>query len=404
MKQLILLFVFLALAFSCGGDSDSSLGGGGATVSNGMTNAYSGIAGQTAKLSDLSPGSSGFTKNQSDVSIMATAFGANWSTNTNVMPDDTVNSGTTSIMEWMGHQINENAVRENGSSISILGRLKDAIGLFCALGVGIGNVDGDGYPADGSITVNITSALASQINSQCNLDASDAIGMPITFTVSTPTDTTVYDKKVVLNPPNGGTQTVYFRTTNAEINVGAVETYTLDADEDGANGNDDKLSRTTVSYDKTNGIMRAEYISGYNEGPVATNQRLETSRILYDENNDEGYILFKAYTSGNPDRTQFVLTGKPQTSGAEFALSFEHSTLDANERQACVVASTGNITGTDGTYCSAVAGVSLAGISVSSINTTLDAGYNSTNFDTISESTTLSFTSANFASAAFLTE
>lgn len=398
MKQLILLFVFLALAFSCGKESDSD--GGSSNISNPMTNSYSGIAGQTAKLAGLEPGSSSKGNNfYSSKEIMAASFGADWDTN-NVAPDDTTDAADSiPLKEWMGHQISESAVRENDSSISILGRLKGELGVFCAIGVALGN--SNDYPADGAQSATITAEAVSKISSQCDFDASSAQGMTMNFTVSTPTNTTHYDKKVVLNPPNGGTQTVWFRSTSTSINVASVEEYT--------NNSTNYIGRTVVAYDKSNNILRAEYISGVDTTSLSNGDRIEFSRILYDEGNDEGYIMSMMFEDDTTDTTtEYILTGKPQTSGAKFSLSFLSSTFSglatSSEMQACILKSNGNIDN-DGTYCSATS-TSLAGISVNgnAVFTGIKTGYNADNYDTVNEATTLSFTSANFATTSFLTE
>ena len=406
MKKLICPFLALTLFISCAKESsDSDIA---STSDNAMTSTYSKVATSANKIGGLAPTTSlALDKFDDSYNKAATAFGNEWGV-TATMPDSTTNaSDMTTAKEWMGHQISKDAVRENGSSISIFGRLTGTLGVFCAIGVAYGedNVDADGYPKDGTQVVTIASTIIAQIATKCGFDASDAAGEQMTFTVSTPTDTTMYDKKVILTPPNGGTQTVYFRSTATEVNVASLEIY---AHEENSLASVNYLGRTIVELDITNSVLRAEYVSGVNEGAIANGQRIEFSRILFDETNDEGYIMYMGYEKDSPSTTtEYVLTGKPSTDSSHFALSFISDSLSStSERQMCVNSDDGTNAGTDGTFCSAVNGVSLAGMSVTGATalTDLKASYNSENFNGLSEATDLTFTSTDFATAEFSTK
>ena len=404
MNKILCLGMTLGLIISCGKEASDS--DGDSTVSNAMTSTYSQVATQANKIGGLAPSTLVSANIRGPVSIATNAFGDDWDVNS-TMPDDTTDANDSiSVKEWMGNQISEDSVRENGSSISIFGRMTSTLGVFCAIGVAYGSddVDSEGYPSNGEKTVTLGADIISSIGTQCDFDASEASGVSMTFTVSTPSDTSVYDKKVVLNPPNGGTQTVYFRSNSTEVNVASSEIYTKDE----SFADVKYLSRTVVELDITNSVLRAEYVSGHREGALANGQRIEFSRILFDEANDEGYIMSMGYEKDSTSTTtEWLLTGKPETDDSEFALSFLSDSLSsATERQMCVNSNNGNNAGTDGTFCGYVSGVSVAGISVTTATalTGQKTSYNSDNYDSISETTDLSFTSSNFATTAFATE
>ncbi|MBT4793417.1 MAG: hypothetical protein HON90_17730 [Halobacteriovoraceae bacterium] len=408
MKKMFLLLLSIGIT-SCLGQGG---GGGGSTPptsSNALVETYAGVSAQTKKIGGLAPTSLTIANSQvekgwrmSKSTSALVAFGNDWDVNQTLPDDSTEANDQITAKEWMGQQINEKAVRENGSDISVFGRMNSTLGVFCAIGVILGtDVDANGYPSDGSKSVTFAASHITTIKSECNFDASSASGMTMNFTVSTPTNTTVFDKKVVLNPPGGGIQTVYFRNSTSEINVTSVETYTKESK--------NWVSRTVVDYDKSTKIIRAEYISGQ-AGTLANGDRVQVSRILYDEPNDEGYLMYMAYEKDTTDYSrEYVLTGKPQTASSEFALSFydDQALNDTDERQLCVNSDTGDMASgaTDGVFCSAVSGKSIAGISISSASvfTSLKSGYDGANYNTISETTALSFTAANFVTTAFST-
>lgn len=285
------------MSASCGQKSGSRSGS--SSVNNALTNTYSKVATQSAKIGGLAPSSS-LTANslrRNESAMFGSAFGANWDdAGTFSLPDETTDANDSiSLKEWMGHQISEDSVTEEGSSVSVFGRMSSTLGVFCAVGVALGedNVDADGYPEDGSSSVTLTSSHVSKIQDQCNFDASDANGATITFEVSTPANTTSYDKKVILNPPNGGVQTVYFRSNSTEINIAAVEEYTRESVA--------YISRVVVDYDITNKMLRSEYIAGHDVTSLGNGNRIEVSRILYDETADEGYVMYMMHEEDSTD-------------------------------------------------------------------------------------------------------
>ena len=308
----------------------------------------------------------------------------------------------------MGVQIDPDAVRDNGSNISVFGRVASAMQIFCTIGVALGS--SGSYPADGASTITFDAALKANATSQCDMDLTGVTdGTTIGFTVTTPSSTTNFDRKIVIDLTNigSGTQEFYFKADASDINIATTES------------NSNGISRTVVFYDLTTKVIRAEYVSGPNTADLddlvadSTYYYSEFYRLFYDETNDNGYMMHIGGQDSNTGPgitlayTAFVLAGKPNTTGGTFSLSMDGQYLDAgNEVKACVNKDTGDLT-TDGARCGDSA-TGRDGYDVTSEIGTLLSGYDTfygnTKFTTIGETTTLNFTDAtNLATAAIST-
>lgn len=392
MKQLLILFVFVSLALSCGKEEEESSGGS-SNVSNPLTNAVSKINESAGTMTNLNPSSS-FVKSVGEDNLYRTkgtrAF-TEWSTTVTGLNNETTNSDT-SPKEWMGVQLNKNAARpSNGSKISMFGRLEDGLGVFCAVGVGVGA--SDSYPANGTYTITLSGDTKSKIESQCNLSIEgQMVGSTVTLLVEDASNTTTYDKKVTITLPGPSSQIFYVRSNSSEINVATSEV------------NNNGLHRTVVAYDVSNKVMKLEYISGP-DAALSNSDHVAAYRLYYDETNDIGWMMAMEFTEngGSDDETKYVMAGKPNTTGSTFALSFmstNFSSSATDARQACINSSNGNISSDNTLSCT------MTGVDVDATNTGVEqviSGWNNTNYNSVSVTTTLNFTSGNFATQAFST-
>lgn len=390
MKQLLILCVFIALALSCAKKSDDSSSSS-LTVSNPLTDAVSTINTSAGKMTSLNPSSSfvGLTEEDNIYRAKATQGFTEWSTTVTNLIDERTNTGT-SPKEWMGVQLNKNAVRSNDSKISMFGRLEDALSIFCAVGVGVGN--SSAYPDNNTYSIVLSGTTKTTIESQCNITVDAQMdGQTVTLLVEDAATTTVYDKKITITLPGPSTQIYYVRSNATSINVATDE----------VNGNG--LHRTVVAYDVATKVMKLEYVSAP-DAALANGDHVAAYRLYYDETNDVGYMMAMEYSKDVTNvETKYIMAGKPQTSGSTFALSFMTSTFTsnaANARQACINSTTGAIASDNTLACS------LTGTDVDATVTAVEnliSGWTNTNYNSVSVNTTLSFTSGNFATANFST-
>lgn len=220
MKKIIFLSVLSFLVTSCG----SSGGSGSSTTTNpnSLVDGYNALLLAANKMTKLAPSSSAVS-----------AFSSDWDSTTLGFVDERT-STPTSPKEWMGIQLSPDAQRsDNSSYISMFGRLKNSLGILCVIGYQYekaGNsLDANSYPNNGTYSLTIAAADLTTIQSKCDIDVSNAAGSAISITVSTPTSTTLYDKKVTMVMPGGAptdTQTYYYKNTDAVTNVAFAEVKT----------------------------------------------------------------------------------------------------------------------------------------------------------------------------------
>ena len=331
--------------------SSSSTGGG--NVNNLVTQTYSQVLQQAAQAAgDADQALTSKPKKPRNFVQRATTFGADWDTNL-VVNNPLTNSTMIPIKEYMGIQLDDSALNNNNSSVNVFGRLKNALGIFCAVGVGAGmsgvDVDTSGYPEDGAHTIIFTTGIKAQMTSQCGMDVSDIpTGDQLIITVAASSGS--FDKSFSFDMFN---QTYLVRSTDSEVNIATGELH----------DNGISVSRSVVFWNKTTNVMRVEYVSDPGTGFTPGNSGYYGYRLYYDETNDEAQI----FTYEGPDNdyasaTRYILAGKPST-GDGLSLSFRQGNVNTGDMlEACVDPNTGDIL-TDGSRCTA-SSTRLAGASV----------------------------------------
>lgn len=389
IKRVLLVTSCLMFLNACS-DDDSGSG----SSSNAITSGYSTVLAKANQITNLKPEVSFLGEGQ--MQPMASAsFGSLWTTNASPFVDERDNT-TTNPKEWMGIQLDADAVRANGSLISMFGRLNSALSIFCALGVTLGSdqVDSDGYPIDGSPTLTFTSSITATITSDCDMsDANDLVGLEIALVVTTPSSTTTYAKKVVMTFPaemGGGSQTYYIKSDSTAINIATTEV------------NENGVHRTIVAYDVASEVLKLEYVSAP-DGAIISDEHVAAYRLYSDEANDVGYMMALEHTEGSPDDIiTYTLGGKPATTNAQFSLSMMSNGLAGTDPyEACVNSSNGDIA-TDGARCTA-SSTTVAGYDISTATAVNNfvSTYVNTNYDDVNESTALTFTTSDFDTAVF---
>ena len=147
---------------------------------------------------------------------------------------------------------------------SVYGSFAEDMDHFCMMVYFVPTKDTLGVPVDGTYSdVKITNSAAMQ--TACSLStvtindglstADDSTIDTVTITVSTPTDTTNYDKKIVITSSDGDNTVLYRYDRNGNINMAAYET------NDTASENLDMANRTMMSYNATTQVTRFERTS-----------------------------------------------------------------------------------------------------------------------------------------------
>tara|TARA_B100000749_G_scaffold280259_1_gene275707 strand:+ start:64702 stop:65883 length:1182 start_codon:yes stop_codon:yes gene_type:complete len=393
MKRILASLAVCSLTAVGCSDSDSSDGN---STSSAVSAAYTEVLSAANAITNLAPSS----RSAGKVGVFAAPnFGTDWASGTGFV--DEQDSSSTSAKEWMGIQLDPDAVRANDSKISMFGRLESALNIFCALGVAVDDLDASGYPSVGTQTFTVTSAIATSMVNDCDIaEAADLVDSEFTVVTAATTDDTYFDVKITLTLPaalGGSNQDYYVRSDSSEINVATIE------------DNDNGLHRTLAFLDLTNEVLRLEYMSGPSDGTtIADSEHISLYRLYYDEANDEGMMMALEFTenSGGDEDTRYVLAGKPDTAGATYSLSMISTSLTdtSSVHEACITASTGDIA-TDGSRCVA-SSTALNGVDVSAATaiSSFLSGYDSTNYDEVAEGNGLTFTTSNFGTEAFTTE
>ena len=353
LRTLISSLMVLALATSCGSSSSGSGGGSSnalvGTVSTVLSqaNIVSGVL-DSAKKNQLST-----SENLVTDEYLTTEW---WDTDLS-LPNPITGVGNVTPKDWMGKQLDPDAVNSDDASVNVFGRLKTALGIFCALGVGAESagqaIDSNGYLPAGEFSLTFTSSNVATMLSSCGIDASDRVGFSVSITVAVETGT--YERSYTFGAPFS--QVYYVKNSGGEVNIATGE-------------NDDYKSRTLVSMNQNTGILKVEYV-GVGGG-------LYGYRLYYDENSDEGHLLtYEGDASVSSTYTRYTLAGKPKT-GDAFSLSMKSNNLASGVmKEGCVASATGDLftSGgeTDGFRC--VTGSRMPGSSVVSLNTFFDNFY-----------------------------
>ncbi len=274
-------------------------------------------------------------------------------------------TGAVGLKFYMGFLLDGNARRDNGSDISVFGRIKSALAQGCAMAVAIPNTDG--IPNVGTHSLTFDAATNTLLTTYCNFKASDLTSMldqTASATVTATTDTTNYDRKLVLTlPGGGGTITTFLRLSATTFNFASFES----------------TSRVLMALNRTTGDVRAEYVSRSSSGASGGG---EWHRLFYDAAADDGVVVGSSFDfQATPSRSRilFTLHGKPQTAGSTVAFSakilgFGLTSVDGaadpavhnNNYKGCVSIDTGNIS-TDNSLACTLTGADTAGTAASTV-------------------------------------
>ena len=362
MKQNLFLSMVVGFALLSGVGCSKSSGG----TDNSSVSAPQAAVGFKA-ANDTISAASGMVKNTLSFSSLATnesvhimgAFGSVW-TNP-FLPDPRCSGGsgdahcgggsTGTLQSLMGFMTDASAVRDNGSSINIFGRLKTEMSTACAVSSLLSVANGGTLPTTGTFTVAFSSTTASILTSYCGMDSSEipASGTTATITMTAASPSTYYDSNMSINV-GGNTFTYLMRVNDTTLNISSVE-----------NNGGTNFSRMWVALNRTTNVVRAEYASYSTSGFGAG----EMHRLYFDSVNHIGSMVGSSYDfQVNPNQYIFAMAGTPGITTGQTALSMTvkgfgiHAADNAasntsfNSYKGCVTSSTGAIASDNTVSCS----------------------------------------------------
>lgn len=348
-KSLVISIATLGLiATGCSGSS-----GGGTSASAGAQ-AVLGMQSKLESLAKLVPDvPSTSSLGNADRMSTRTAIGANWTSST--MPNPTndgsnCNPGNVSLMEWMGHEFEPDAVRCNGSSINVFGRVKQATMVLCAVLQTQSAASSADLPASGVTTLTFDAATIGTMVSVCGLPAADAsmlTGVTGTLTISTPSDTSTFDRKIEISIAGGEIQNDVYLKYDASGSA-AVATN---------ENNDNGTTRTIMKYNASTQVLQGEYVS--RSAGVAP-QPVYVHRVFMDNVNNSARIYSRIDDGTNT--IEYNVSGHPTVSSAvAFAVGVTGYGFGAPiSGEACVNPETGSITTDNTTTCGSFSSVAVA--------------------------------------------
>jgi hypothetical protein len=384
------VYIFsIVLAISVIGCSSSNNNTTPTDATGGLKGAVEAVKGAVAEVGNLSaPTTSFHTPHrvlQNESVLRDNSFGADWSTNT-PFNNPITDSGSITTAQFLQIQLDPDAVRENGSYISPLGRLSDDLAIMCIISVlfPTQSLDANQMPIISSTPyeLELTEDKMTEISDSCGVDISQDFVSRASFgaIVSAPTNTSIYDLVITITMPEewgGGDFLVYLRNNTSETNIGTFDSDTHDSNDYGY--------RTTVQFNKTTGLLRMEYLSVQFDGledadsPTVTGYH-NLYRIYYHQTNDIGAIYFAEgrLSAGADNLERFVITGQPNASPSLFNLSMISNSLakkhdDPNFlHRACVNGDTMELS-VDGDYCTDPAVAAINAVVGPSVNTGLES-------------------------------
>ncbi|NUN04171.1 MAG: hypothetical protein HUU57_00295 [Bdellovibrio sp.] len=232
-------------------------------------------------------------------------------------------TGNVTVPQYVGFMSDPAAARDNGSWISVFGRIKQATGLSCALGVLVSAENGGTIPKSGSFSVTFSQSHADALETVCDMDISDKVGATLVAEFE-PVTSDYYDSLVTISinsEAQVGVKT-WLRVTETEVNVAAAET-----NDDDDNGQDENTARTIVKFNKETGVLKAEYLSYHDDDKTDSKSGSnggEFHRIYVDQTNKIA-VMFGGNVGTTADgfiSPILLLAGQPNTPTANTAFSY----------------------------------------------------------------------------------
>lgn len=294
---------------------------------------------------------------------------------------DLYDSTNTSLKGWFTQEFNPNFVNDNGAKVTFSGRIANSMDIICYMGYfGLPTDAATGLPTDGSHTATITSST----DIACGGDGSMA-DTSLTITVSSTTDTTLYDKSFSVDMGNACPFLFKLRINDSTINIATGEDQTCDSR--------DQASSAVVLYDRTNDILRFTYISqAFSNFPGG----FEFYRGYYTGGADKAYILgISGGDSGAAidNYVSYAVVGKPSAGGnAAVSVKVADQTIADGVYNGCIDAATLAVTSATDTLACTMTGTDVTNSFATTITNARAANSSVSDIYNITETQSVGFT------------
>lgn len=270
------------------------------------------------------------------------AWGSYWDSNS-LFVDGTVAGGGTMITAkaWVKQKLSMLKIDRGGGDMyeSVTWKAQNTLNSLCAVGLILGNELGltqYQYPADGTYQIDIDSKAAYAMGKYCDTgNFRDNIGMSFQVVISTPANTSFYDKKIDMMG-----ESYFIRYNSQTVNFAGATTY--------SGGN--FFNKLIVANDLTSTGLRLEYVNGpvTGTGNDNDNDNFELFRLYIDTANNTGetQVMYKElHDAATDDTTIFFLGGFANTSGRinMKMISTNLSASYSDQYRACLTQSTWGI-------------------------------------------------------------
>lgn len=371
------------LIMSCSEDDKTDESSSTSAIISGITTANSKL---TATSDMIVPSAS--AASFKGIVAQSTKIDSVWTTSAGV--NSLSNSGTSTLKDWIGNMFDPSFVNSNSAKVTFAGRISNAMMVLCVLGAAGLPTDSTGLPSDGTHTATLTAAMFTT----CGDSSSSAMdGASISITVSTPSDTTIYDKEFSIGLPGAESCPFKFlaRANSSAVNIATAEDQSCDGR--------DQASRSVVRYDASSGAFRFTYISQAFSG---SSSGFEFYRGYYKQSTDEAYVLGFYGGDTNPSANSsanlnnyigFSAAGRP-TAGGTVAVSakVKGMTISDDVYNGCINSSDGSVASTTDTLaCSLGSGVDMTTY-FSTITSAYDANSSRNQIYSITGTTDVGFT------------
>jgi hypothetical protein len=232
-------------------------------------------------------------------SLYADALDPHYTVTTNIsVRNPELSTENISIKSYLDTQFDPNSANSNGAATNMMGRMNNALQLFCGIGIAIADVDAEGYPTNGDHTFSLTPTLATHFESECGIsfsgDSAAMLGSTLTVNVTEASDITLFDKAISVEmEANPSTFNYYLRYSADEINVA-----TSEKNISGSNAGHEY--RTSILYDIDDSNLRAEYLSVPADNTSSESvyvyrlfmDSTTTHVMVYESGSDTDYIVY----------------------------------------------------------------------------------------------------------------
>lgn len=346
------------------------------------------------KLDSSVPSSTNFNRINQNFALSPYSWGSNWTTN--IIQSNRTDS-TVSPRKWIADHLKIIEEDKGGGDKyeSVTWKILNTLNSICAIGLILGNKFELGefdFPENGDHSAVIDAKAASGMREYCNMNnPEENIGRTIPVTISTPTNTGIYQKQIDMMG-----DTFYLRYDNQTMNFATIQ----------SNDNGASFSKLIINDDQVSNGLRLEFISGPDNSTSNDNEEHLAVRYWYDSSSSGaalGKFMFMYHNffdgSGSDSTKTFFVGGTSGTMDRMPIMMVANELYSSTEDYSygCMNKSDWSIQA-DGNYCGVGSEVDGSGqtpnLSTATAYYNYSSGYNTnlSNLKAVGDNTSTGFT------------